>query len=37
MRKALLALMIVVMSLPFAAAKQEEPAKGMTAKAFKGL
>ena len=37
MRKALLALMIVVMSLPLAAAEQEEPAKGMTAKAFKGL
>ena len=29
--------MIVVMSLPLAAAEQEEPAKGMTAKAFKGL
>ena len=37
MRKALLALMIVVMSLPSAAAEQEETAKGMTAKAFKGL
>ncbi len=37
MRKALLALMIVALSLPLAAAEQEEPAKGMTAKAFKGL
>ena len=37
MRKALLVLMIVAMSLPLAAAEQEEPAKGMTAKAFKGL
>ena len=37
MRKALLALMIVVLSLPLAAAEKEEPAKGMTAKAFKGL
>ena len=29
--------MTVVLLLPLAAAEQEEPAKGMTAKAFKGL
>jgi photosystem II stability/assembly factor-like uncharacterized protein len=37
MRKALLALMIVALALPLAAAEKEEPTKGMTAKAFEGL
>ncbi len=37
MRKALLALIFVALMLPLAAAENEEPTKGMTAMAFKGL